>query len=178
MMTTREEATAASDRTLVFERVFDAPRELVWRALTEPELVAQWYAPEPMTMPLADIDFRVGGRFRLVMRDENGVDFPSVGEYLEIDSPARYVATDSFGLMPQEFADAFNAALGVPPETPFPVGVTTVTLDDLGDGRTRLGYVEEWTTQTIRDAYIEMQMIEGLDMTLDHLAELLAEWQA
>ena len=176
-MLTREEATQKSDNTIEFSRVFDAPRELVFRAWTEPELMAQWFAPEPFTTPIAEIDLRPGGRYRLVMRDPDGNEYPSTGEYLEVVVPERYVATDSVAEMPADFPEALNAARGMPADTPVPDGVTTLTFEDLGGGKTRITFHEEWESKEIRDAYIEMQMIEGLDMTLNHLERLLPEWQ-
>ena len=114
-MTSREEATATSDRTVVVARVFDAPRGLVFRAWTDPELMAQWFAPEPLTVPRAEIDLRVGGRFTLVMRDDDGNEFPSTGEYLEVVVPERYVATDSVEMMPKMWLDTVNEARGKSP---------------------------------------------------------------
>ncbi len=175
-MTSREEATAASDRTIVVTRVFDAPRELVFRAWTDPELMAQWFAPEPLTVPRAEIDLRVGGRFTLVMRDPDGNEFPSTGEYLEVDEPNRYVATDSVEEMPEMWLDTVNEARGKAKGTPVPDGITTVTFDDV-DGKTLVTFSEEWESKAMRDSYVEVQMIEGLDMTLDNLEKLLAKVQ-
>ena len=175
-MTTREEATAASDRTVVVTRVFDAPRELVFKAWTDAELMAQWFAPEPLTVPRAEIDLRVGGRFTLVMRDPDGNEFPSTGEYLEVVEPERYVATDSVEIMPAMWLDTVNEARGQAPGTPVPDGITTVTFEDFG-GKTLVTFSEEWESKAMRDAYVEVQMIEGLDMTLDNLEKLLARLQ-
>ena len=58
-----------------------------------------------------------------------------------------------------------------------PDGITTVTFEDVGDGKTRVTFSEEWESQAMRDAYVEVQMIEGLDMTLDNLEKLLAKVQ-
>ena len=176
-MTSREEATAASDRKVVVTREFDAPRELVFRAWTDPELMAQWFAPKPLTVPRAEIDLRVGGRFTLVMRDPEGNEYPSTGEYLEIGEPERYVATDSVEAMPAMWVDTVNQARGEAPGTPVPDGITTVTFEDLG-GKTRVTYSEELESKALRDAYVEIQMVEGLDMTMDNLEKLLARLQA
>ena len=89
-MTSREEATAASDRTIVVTRVFDAPRELVFKPLSRPRAGrgAVVRPPSHSRCP-APIDLRVGGRFTLVMRDPDGNEFPSTGEYLEVVVPER-----------------------------------------------------------------------------------------
>ena len=175
-MTSREEATAASDRTVVVSRVFNAPQELVFKAWTDSEMMAQWFAPEPLTVPRAEIDLRVGGRFTLVMRDPDGNEFPSTGEYLEIVVPERYVATDSVEMMPEMWLDTVNKARGKAPGAPVPDGITTVTFEDV-DGKTRVTFSEELESKAIRDAYVEVQMVEGLDMTFDNLEKLLARLQ-
>jgi len=111
------------------------------------------------------------------MRDPEGPEYPSTGEYLEVVVPERYVATDSITEMPGDFGAALNAARGLPADTPIADGVTTVTFEDLGDGKTKVTFHEEWESKEIRDAFIEVQMLEGFDMTLNHLERLLAEWQ-
>jgi uncharacterized protein YndB with AHSA1/START domain len=81
---------------LEITRVFDAPRELVWRAWTEPELVKRWWGPEYFTCPFARIDLRVGGKYLFCMRSSDGKDYWSTGVYREIVPPERIVCTDSF----------------------------------------------------------------------------------
>ena len=83
-------------KELIISRVFDAPRELVWKAWTVPELVMRWWGPEGFTAPVARIDLRVGGKYLYDMRSPDGKDFWSTGVYREIVSPERIVATDSF----------------------------------------------------------------------------------
>jgi uncharacterized protein YndB with AHSA1/START domain len=81
---------------LVVTRVFDAPRELVFRAWTEPERVVRWWGPERFTMPYCDIDLRPGGTFLRCMRSPEGRDFWMTGVFREIVAPERLVFTDSF----------------------------------------------------------------------------------
>ena len=86
-------------RDLVIERIFDAPRELVWKAWTEPERVMRWWGPKEFTSPAAQIDFRVGGKYLFAMRSpgfQEGRDLWSTGVYREIVPLERIVRTDSF----------------------------------------------------------------------------------
>lgn len=81
---------------LTITRIFDAPRSLVWKAWTEPELAMRWWGPKGFTAPVAKIDFRVGGKYVYAMRSPEGRDFWSAGIYREIVSLEKIVATDSF----------------------------------------------------------------------------------
>jgi uncharacterized protein YndB with AHSA1/START domain len=84
-------AANASERELVITRVFDAPRRLVFEAWTKPEHLALWWGPKGFTLPVCEMEFRAGGRFRLVMRGPDGKDYPFQGAYLEIVEPERIV---------------------------------------------------------------------------------------
>lgn len=119
-MTATESLTVmvTDEQSLVIERVFDAPPELVWRAWTEAEHFARWYGPEGVTVPKCEIDFRVGGRYSLTMRSPDGWEMQNTGVYQEIVIFEHFVAT-----MEAEIHD----------DT-----LLTVTLEDLGDGRTKL----------------------------------------
>jgi len=81
---------------LVITRVFDAPRELVWKAWTEPERFMQWWGPKGFTSPVCKIDLRVGGKYLNCMRSPEGKDYWSTGVYREVVEPERIVCTDSF----------------------------------------------------------------------------------
>lgn len=81
---------------LVITRVFDAPRELVWKAWTNPEHVKRWWGPKNFTAPFCKIDLRVGGKYLSCMRGPDGKEFWSTGVYRKIKKPERIVCTDSF----------------------------------------------------------------------------------
>lgn len=85
-----------SSEGLVITRVFDAPRELVWKAWTEPERFKRWWGPKEFTAPSCKIDFRVGGIYLACMRSPDGTDYWSTGVYREIVPMKRIVYTDSF----------------------------------------------------------------------------------
>jgi uncharacterized protein YndB with AHSA1/START domain len=90
------EATETASREVVITRVFDAPRELVWKAWTEPEHFMRWWGPKIFTSPRCEIDLRVGGKFLWCMRWPDGRDNYTTGEYREIVPFERLVYTDCF----------------------------------------------------------------------------------
>jgi uncharacterized protein YndB with AHSA1/START domain len=88
------QASTAAQTSLVLKRVFSVPREKVFEAWNNPEMLKQWLAPAGYSTPEAEVDLRVGGRYRVVMRhDEKGAVHTAVGEYREITSPERLVFT-------------------------------------------------------------------------------------
>lgn len=93
------QSTAArqpEERELVITRVVDAPRDLVFKAWTEPARVMRWWGPKGFTCPVCKIDLRPGGSFLSCMRSPDGKDYWGKGVYLEIVEPERFVCTDSF----------------------------------------------------------------------------------
>ena len=126
--------TAAQDQLVVITRVFDAPRDLVFRAWTDPDHVAEWFGPESFDTPRdsVDIDLRVGGRFELTMvRTDTGAQFPVRYEIVELDPPRLLVLISA--PMPE---------LGMHEPT-----VTRVELHD-EDGRTRMTLTDGPFTQS------------------------------
>jgi uncharacterized protein YndB with AHSA1/START domain len=117
------EQTAMTEHTIVIERELDAPRELVWKAWTDPDEVARWWGPEHFTTPREKIQFdlRPGGVCRLTMVDPEGQEYPSDGHFRIVEPPARL----SFG------EDSTEHPL-------IESGETTVELIDLGPKRTKL----------------------------------------
>lgn len=148
----------SAERELVLERTFDAPREKVFRAWTEPKLLKQWFVPSPWTISGVALDVRPGGQSHVVMRDPDGNDYPNRGVYLEVVENEKLV-----------FTDAFTTAWE-PSDKPFMLAI--VTFDDL-DGKTRYtARVRHWTAQD-REAHEEMGFHEGWGKCADQLAELL-----
>src|SRR4051794_23672666 len=90
------EAEPSPDRDLVLTRLIDAPRESVYRAWTDPDLLKQWFAPLPYTTPVAELDVRPGGANLIVMRDPQGNEFPNRGVYLEVVENERLIFTDAY----------------------------------------------------------------------------------
>jgi len=152
-------ATPASDRELVLTRLIDAPREKLFRAWTEPELMKQWFTPRPWTTPVIEVDLRPGGANLIVMRGPDGTEFPNRGIYLEIVKNERLV-----------FTDAYTKAWE-PSDKPFFTGV--ITFEDEG-GKTRYtARALHWTVAD-REAHEKMGFHEGWGLCADQLAELAA----
>jgi uncharacterized protein YndB with AHSA1/START domain len=84
------------ERELVITRIFDAPRELVWKAWTDPEYLMRWWGPKDFTSPVCKMDFRVGGKYLFCMCSPEGQEYWSTGTYKEIVPLERIVCTDSF----------------------------------------------------------------------------------
>ena len=156
-MTTTSES---SDRELVLTRLVDAPREYLFRAWTDPELLKQWFAPLPYTTPHAELDVRPGGANLVVMRGPDGKDMPNRGIYLEVIENRRLV-----------FTDAYTAAWE-PSQKPFMTVI--LTFEDEG-GKTRYtARVRHWTAAD-REAHEKMGFHEGWGRCADQLAALVAK---
>jgi uncharacterized protein YndB with AHSA1/START domain len=144
---------------LAYERTFDAPRELVWKAHTDPELVAKWWGPNRHQTRVEEMDLRPGGKWRYVSVDADGNEFAFYGEYLEIVPPEKIRWTFMFDL----------------PEVGPQGGPETLTLEDLGDGRTLMRAVSHMGSAEVIDEALATGMIQGAIETWDRLDALLAE---
>ena len=118
-----------TDQGLVITRIFEAPRELVWRAWTDPEHLRHWWGPKGFTSPACTIDLRVGGKYLFCMRSPDGQDFWSTGVYREIVEHERLVCTDSFADEEGNVVPATHYGMG----SDFPLELEmTVTLAEDG----------------------------------------------
>jgi uncharacterized protein YndB with AHSA1/START domain len=127
-------ATKLGEQELVIRRVFDAPRELVWKAWTEPQRLMQWWGPKGFTSPVCKMDLRVGGKYINCMRSPEGKDYWSTGVYREIVPLERIVCTDSFA---DEHGNVVPAThYGMSPDLPLEM-LVTVTFEQQ-EGKTRL----------------------------------------
>lgn len=118
------------DSELLITRIFNAPRELVWKAWTEPERVMRWWGPKGFTSPICKIDLRVGGSYLFCMRSPDGEDFWSTGVYRELVPPKRLVCTDSFADKNGNVVPA--TYYGMSPDFPLELQVT-LTLEEHDD---------------------------------------------
>jgi uncharacterized protein YndB with AHSA1/START domain len=146
-----------TDCSIEVSRDFNAPRELVFDAFTKPEFVRRWLlGPDGWTMPICEIDLRVGGRWRFVGRGPTG-DIPAFhGVYKAIEAPSRLVFTEIF--------------------EPFPDGESLVTqLLTPEGGRTRLTMTARYDSRATRDAVIRTGMEKGAATSYDRLEDLLHE---
>ena len=154
--------TTPSDREITMTRVFDAPRTLVFDAHTKPELVKQWLlGPPGWSMPVCEMDVRVGGTYRWVWRhDRNGTEMGMGGVYREIVQPERLVTSERFD------------------EAWYPgEGLNTLVLVERG-GRTTLTQTMRYESREARDAVLKSGMEKGVAASYDRLADLLASTPA
>jgi uncharacterized protein YndB with AHSA1/START domain len=154
-MTTSQSAkvTLPADDQILITREFDAPRHLVYKAYTTPELVRRWWTAKRGEMTVAEIDLRVGGAWRFVMIAHGDMEVAFHGEYREIVPGERIVSTEVF----EGFPDAES--------------LNTLTLTET-DGRTALELLVQHQTKEHRDAHINSGMENGLQDALDLLEEV------
>jgi uncharacterized protein YndB with AHSA1/START domain len=150
--------TLPTDTQILITRDFDAPRHLVYRAYTEPELVARWWSGERGRVTSVESDLRVGGRWRYVMEANEGFEVAFHGEFREIVPGERIVATEVFEGAPG--AEAPGSDEGA--------AVTTTTSTEV-DGRTTMTQLVECGTREVRDAIIESGMEGGMQEAMDEL---------
>ena len=155
MATTTRSAkvTLPTDTQILITREFDAPKHLVWKAYTTPELVARWWAGERGTVTSAEIDLRVGGSWRYVMVADKGFEVAFHGEYREISEPDRLVNTEIYEGAPEG------------------VGVVTTTFTEEG-GRTTMSQLCEYGDRAVRDMVIDSGMEGGMQESLDQLEQV------
>ena len=165
-MTTREKTMEKTEyviepgkQEIIITRVFDAPRELVFKAMTDPKIVAQWFGPREYTNTIDKMEVRPGGLWRFIQRDQHGNEFAFHGVHHDVVAPERIVATFEFE--------------GVPGH----VLLQTVNLEPLG-AKTRM--VEQLVYQSVadRDGMVAAGMQRGSDDSMDRLAELLVDMKA
>ena len=142
---------------ILITREFDAPRELVFKAVTDPELIPQWWGPRNLSTEVDKMDVRPGGQWRFLNRDARGNAYAFHGVYHEVLVPERIIDTFEFeGL----------------PETGH-VTLETMKLEELPGGRTRLTVQSVFQSVADRDGMLQSGMEEGLNESYDRLAELL-----
>ena len=148
---------ANGERELVMRRTFDAPRHLVFDAFSKPELVRQWLlGPPGWSMPVCEIDFRVGGKYRYVWRhDRNGNEMGMGGVYREIVTPERIVNTETFD-EPWYPGEA--------------VGTLVLTEES---GKTKVTQTVRYASREARDGVLQSPMESGVAASYDRLENLL-----
>ena len=148
------EVTLPSDTEYLITRVFDASADAIFRALTTPELVKRWWGFETSEWLVCDIDLRVGGKWRFVIKDR-GMEVGFNGEYVELDGPHHMVHTE-----------AYEGAPDAPP------GVLTTTLEEV-DGVTTMTVLCRYPSKEIRDIVIDSGMESGMQVSYDRLEDLV-----
>ena len=147
--------TTPSDREIRMTRLFDAPRALVFEAMTRPEHIRNWWGNlgPGYSVPVCEVDLRIGGKWRFVNRTPKGEEAAFYGEYREIDPPGRVV-----------FTEIFEA---------FPDTVSTVTaLLSEEQGKTRLTATVEYPSREVRDMVRSSGMERGAALSYDRLEDV------
>ena len=153
--------TLPTDTQILVTREFDAPKHLVYKAYTTPELISRWWTSKRGAMKVCEVDLRVGGKWRFVMDTDAGFEVGFHGEYKEIVRGERIVSTETFeGAFPE--GHQFG---------PDDYTLNTLTLTAV-DGRTHLTLLSECATQETRDTIIESGMEGGMQDGLDLLEEI------
>jgi uncharacterized protein YndB with AHSA1/START domain len=151
----RAEVTLPADNQILITREFDAPRHLVFRAWTEPELLRRWWHAGRGEMTIAEVDLRAGGAWRYAMLAHGELEVAFHGEYREVVPDERIVSTEVFEGMPDAEA------------------LSTVTFSETG-GRTNVTILVEHTSKEHRDAHINSGMEDGLQDALALVDQVLA----
>jgi len=146
--------TTPTDREFRIERIFDAPRDKVWRAVTDPALVAKWWG-RGHTLDIERMEVERGGHWRYVEHAPNGESHGFEGRYAEVTPPTRVVQTFEWDGMPGH------------------VALQTMTLEDLGDGRTKLVSVSLFHTTDDRDGMLQSGAEMGVNESYAALDEVL-----
>jgi uncharacterized protein YndB with AHSA1/START domain len=145
--------TLPTSTQILITREFDAPRHLVYRAWTTPDLIKQWWSGDRGKVTSIEVDLRVGGAWRYVMIANGGFEVAFHGEYLELVGDERIVSTEVFEAMPDHPA------------------VSTLVLTETGQ-RTTINLLVDHTSQSDRDMHIASGMEGGLQEALDHLEQV------
>jgi uncharacterized protein YndB with AHSA1/START domain len=146
--------SAVAERVLEIRRLFNAPRELVFAAWTDPKHLAQWWGPKGFTAPRCEAEARPGGKIRIDMRGPDGTIYPMDGQFREVTPPEKLVFTSS------ALDENGNALF---------VNLNTVTFEDFGDGRTMLTVRAQVIEQTPEAAKYLKGMNLGWSLTIDRL---------
>jgi uncharacterized protein YndB with AHSA1/START domain len=145
--------TQTSELEFTMTRVFNAPRELVFEACTQPRHMAQWWGPRDYTLTTCEMDVQVGGTYRFVQRAPDGNTYAFHGDYREVVPPERLVMTQIFD--------------------PYPMSelLVNLTFEELGDGRTRLVDTMRFDSIESRDGSLSAGMERGARESFARLAE-------
>jgi uncharacterized protein YndB with AHSA1/START domain len=154
------ESATNTSRELSLSRIIDAPREKVFKAWTDPELLKQWFAPLPWTTPHAELDVRPGGANLIMMKGPQGQEFPNRGVYLEVVENERLV-----------FTDAYTGAWE-PAEKPFMTVI--LTFDDHGGKTKYTARVRHWSVAD-RETHEKMGFHAGWGQCADQLEALVSK---
>ena len=145
-------------KEIVMERVFEAPRDLVWKLWTDPKMIPKWWGPKTHKTTVDKMDFRVGGEWRFIQTDENGIEFAFHGVYREI-------------IRPEKISETFNFE----PIGPGHELIEVVIFEDLKD-KTKLISKAIYSSIEDLEGMVRSGMEEGSNETMERFAELLKQF--
>jgi uncharacterized protein YndB with AHSA1/START domain len=161
MMTTNRHGSAVitlpSDDEILITRQFEAPASKLFAAYTTPELVRRWWGFDTSEWLVCEIDLRVGGTWRYVTREAEGIEVGFHGTYLELDAPLRLVSTEAFEGAPDPDDNA---------------SINTVTLSE-DAGVTTLTVLCKYPSQLVRDLVIDSGMETGMQVSYDRMEDIV-----
>ncbi len=165
-------AVETKEREVVMNRVIDAPPKIVYKALTTPEDIEQWWGPHGFTNKV-DSDLRTGGNYRFVMQDEKGVNYPMTGNYKELIENEKIVMSTDLDEHPLEWRDKLYKELPQRDRATALISTLTFNLHAEGKGKTRLTVSEHFESNAIRDAYKKLGMTEGWTESFERLDKVV-----
>jgi uncharacterized protein YndB with AHSA1/START domain len=154
-MTKSEVIAKPGTQEIIMTRIFNAPRELVFKAVTDPALVPNWWGPKDYTTIVDKMDVKPGGVWRFVQRSADGSEYGFYGVFHAINAPERFVQTFEFEGMPGH------------------VLLETMTFEELPDGKTKLIDLSVFQSVEDRDGMLNSGMQQGADESWDRLDEIL-----
>jgi uncharacterized protein YndB with AHSA1/START domain len=150
------EVTLPSDTEILQTRIFDAPRDLVFKAYTDPDILSKWWGPREYEIIVDHIDIRPGGKWRVIHRDKDGNDYAFNGEYREISPPEKIVNTLEFEPLAGH------------------ISVEHTTFEEV-EGKTRITTLSKFDNKEDRDGMLQSGMEEGAGESFDRFEEVLTE---
>lgn len=161
------EVSMPSDTEVLVKRGFNAPVELVWQAYTQPDLLRRWLlGPDDWTMPICEMDVRVGGKYRWRWKNlKDGKEFGFYGEFLEVTPHSQFRHTEHYD--PGDFGDSMG-------EQP---AIVTVTFEDR-NGTTLVSTLLKYAMKEDRDAALSTGMTDGMEMSYSNLDNVLTSQAA
>jgi uncharacterized protein YndB with AHSA1/START domain len=171
-MAQKADTPVVTDRDFLITRTIHASCEQVFNAWMQPGRLKRWFGPNGFTNPYCKVDPRVGGVYRIIMRSEEGTEYPVKGVYREIKAPERLVMTVDCSEHPEEWKDLVKPNRSNGERDPVGTIVQTVRFEDLA-GRTKLTILACFKSKEIRDAMLRIGMNGGWSQSLDRLSTLL-----
>jgi uncharacterized protein YndB with AHSA1/START domain len=157
MMSKNNLVVNREELAFTMSRVFDAPRELVWKACTDPDLIPQWWGPRYLTTIVDKMELKVGGVWRYIQKDAEGNEYAFNGVYKVIEPPERLAYTFEFEPMAGH------------------ISTDTITLEELPDGKTKITTRTSFDTLEDLEGMLQSGMEDGAVETWDRLEELLVK---